>query len=118
MTTKDLMLKVKEELEAQGFTVNSQDDYSRQAKAERDNKSEWIPVEGYDFKRYYGVDIRLEVVHRHNGTDENKSVDIAVYKYYASSGRCVSKERVNANMGDKAIKNRINKMVALFEATN
>lgn len=115
MNTYELMLKVKEELEARGFSVNSHDEFKWSASAVRDGKSEWRAVEGWNHKNYFGIDIRFNVVHRHNGTEENKSVDIAVYSWDKSSGHRIARERVNVKMGDKAIKSRVDKIVAVFE---
>lgn len=121
MTTYDLMIKVKEALEAKGFTTSSPKfgnrlDYEVEGSATKDGKSERRPVEGYDFTRLYGYNICFNVVYRSNGTDENKSVDIAIYEWEASSGRRIAKERINTKMGEKAIATRINKIVEAYEA--
>lgn len=115
MTTNELMIKVKNELEARGFEVNSPDGYTHQAHATKDGKSEWRPVEGYTFERLYGYQITLNVVHRHNGTTENQSVDVRVMKWIASSGGPVATERVNTKMSDRSIANRVNKIAEIFE---
>ena len=115
MTTYDLMIKVKEALEEKGFTTDSIDDYSRQAWATKDDKCKWTPVEGWDFTRLNGFRIDFNVVHRSNGTDENVSVDINVYEWKDSSGQRITKERINTKMGEKAIVNRINKIVEIYE---
>lgn len=122
MTVQELMLRVKDELEARGFTTVSAkfsnlEDYAFETHAERDNKSEWRPVEGWSSPRLCGVRIEFRVVHRHNGTDTNQSVDIAVYQYKNSSGKRVSQERINTHMGDRAIKTRIDRIVKVFEET-
>lgn len=121
MTTYELMLKVKEELEARGFETRSAKatnlrDYEFQASATKDGKSEYRPVEGYTFTHLYGFDIRFSVVYRSNATEENVSVDIGIYEWKASSGRRLTKERVNTKMSEKSIVNRINKIVAFYEA--
>ena len=115
MTTYDLMIKVKNELEAKGFTTNTFDDYKRYANATKDNKSERRPVAGYDFTHLYGFTVEFVVVHRHNGTSENQSVDISIFEWKASLGKRVTKERINTKMGEKAIKTRINKIADIYE---
>ena len=121
MTTYDLMLKVKEELENRGFETSSAKatnlrDYEFQARATKDGKSEYRPVEGYTFTHLYGFTVSFSVVYRSNATDENVSVDIEIYEWKASSGRRLAKERVNTKMSEKSIVNRINKIVSLYEA--
>lgn len=120
MTTYDLMIKVKEILEEKGFTTRSpkfanHPYYGYQAHATKDGKSEHRAVEGYTFTHLYGFEIFFNVVHRSNGTAENQSVDISIYEYKASSGKRLAKERINTKMGEKAIMNRINKIVELYE---
>lgn len=115
MTTYDLMLKVKTELENKGFEMIAPNGYGWQAHATKDGKSEYIPVEGYSFCDLYGYRITFETVYRSNGTAENISVDIAIYKWYRSSGRRIARERINTKMGEKAIMNRINKIADLYE---
>ena len=114
MTINELMIKVKDELEARGYEVSSTNGYAHQARAERDGKSEYRPVEGYNFKNLYGYNIIFEVVHRHNGTSENQSVDIGIYKWNASSGGRIANERVNTKMSVRSIANRINKINEIF----
>lgn len=120
MTTYDLMIKVKNELEAKGFTTGSAklanvQDYGHSAWATKDGKSEYIPVEGYNFSRLYGYRIAFETVYRSNAAADDISVDISIYKWYASSGCLIAKERINTKMGEKAVMNRINKIAALYE---
>ena len=114
-TTKDLMFEVKVELENKGFEIKHFDE-NYQATATKNGKSERRPVDGYDFTRLYGFTINFEVVHRHNGTDANQSVDVMIYEWEASSGRRVAKERVNTKMSNKSIANRIAKIVEMYEA--
>jgi hypothetical protein len=121
MTTYDLMLKVKNELEAKGFETTSPKfsnclDYEVQAQATKDGKSERRPVKGYNFTHLYGYTISFEVVYRSNATSENVSVDISICEWEASSGKRIAKERINTKMSDKSIKNRINKIVEMYEA--
>lgn len=119
MTTYDLMLKVKEILEANGFEVRSPKasnlkDYERQGHATKDGKSWKEPVKGYSFTYLEGYQITFEVVFRHNGADENISVDVSIYKWHQSSGRRMAKERVNVNMSEKSINSRVNKIITLY----
>ena len=121
MTTYDLMIKVKDELEARGFTTESAKfsnrmDYEVQASATKDGKSERRAVEGYTFTHLYGFNIYFDVVHRSNATAENVSVDISIFEWEASSGRRIAKERINTKMGEKAIMTRINKIVDVYNA--
>ena len=115
MTVIELMNKVKYELEVRGFDVASADGYTRQAYATKDGKSERRHVEGYTFTHLYGYQVHFDVVHRHNGAAENQSVDVCIYKWEASSGGAIARERVNTKMGDKAIANRINRVTELFD---
>lgn len=116
MTTYDLMLKIKEALEAEGFEVSSAKfsnllDFEFQATATKDGKSWWTPVEGYTFTNRNGFTIFFQVVHRHNGTEENKSVDLSIYEWKNSLGHRITKERLNVNQSEKQIQNRIKKIV-------
>lgn len=121
MTTYELMLKVKEILDENGFETSSAPianlrDFEHQGHATKDGKS-WYQIETkYNLSRLYGYKITFEVVFRHNATEENKSVDVSIYKWESSSGRRVAKERVNVNMGDKAIANRVKKIIDQYEA--
>ena len=120
MTTYDLMIKVKNELEAKGFTTSSAKfrnalDYEVQAHAEKDGKCEWKMSKKYHMNQFFGLRITFEVVHRHNGTSENQSVDISIYEWENSSGKRILKERINTKMGEKAIMTRINSVVATYE---
>ena len=115
MKVNELMNKVMNELEAKGFEVNFANGDTRQARAEKDGKSERRPVDGYSFTHLYGYQVWLTVVHRHNGTEENQSVDIEIMKWNASSGHAIAKERVNTKMSDRSIVNRVNKIAELFE---
>lgn len=115
MTTNELMIKVKNELEARGFNVQSADGYTYQAWAEKDGKSEHRQVEGFKFTHLFGYDVRLAVVHRHNDTAENTSVDISIAEWSFSSGHHIASERVNTKMSDKSIANRVSKIAAIFE---
>jgi hypothetical protein len=112
-TVNDLMLKVKNELKLKGFDVHH--DFSHTGDATKDGKSEWKPVEGWNFKHLFGYTIKFEVVHRHNATAENQSVDIMVYRWDDSSGKRIAQERINTKMGERAIMNRINKIVDMYE---
>ena len=117
--TYDLMLKVKEILENNGFEVESTKssnlkDFEYQGYATKDGKSWREPVKGYSFTHLEGYRITFEVVHRHNGADENISVDIALYKWHQSCGQRMARERVNINMSEKSIVNRVNKIVTLY----
>lgn len=115
MTINELMNKVKNELEARGFDVNSADGYTHQAYADKDGKSERRPYkEGATYTLLYGYQVCFNVVHRHNGTAENQSVDVRVMKWNASSGGPIATERVNTKMSDRAIANRINKIAEIF----
>jgi flagellar capping protein FliD len=51
------------------------------------------------------------VVHRHNGTEENKSVDLSISEWKESCGKRIAKERLNVNHSEKQIQNRIKKIV-------
>lgn len=116
MTTYDLMLKIKEALEAEGFETSSPKfsnlrDFEHQGTATKDGKSWETPVEGYNFTRLNGFTISFQVVHRHNGTEENKSVDANIYEWKDSRGSRIAKERLNVNQSEKQIQNRIKKIV-------
>ena len=119
MTAYDLMLKVKNELESKGFTTATTTVTATgcmySGKAHKDGKCEYIPVKGYSFSDLFGYDIRFEVVHRHNAAEEDISVDIKIFKWYRSSGNRIARERINTKMGEKAIMNRINKIIDLYE---
>lgn len=116
MTTYNLMMKVKTELEAKGFTTESYwNDYSYQAHAHKDGKCEDRLSEKYNIIQLFGFRITFEVVHRHNGTAENQSVDICILEWEHSVGKRIAKERINTKMGEKAIMSRINKIAEMYE---
>lgn len=121
MTTYDLMLKVKEALEVEGFEVKSAD-FSNQkafevrATATKDGKSWRTPVKGYNFTHLNGFEILFKVVYRSNATAEDKSVDVNIYEWKDSSGYRVAKERLNVNQSEKQIQNRIKKIVDAYNA--
>ena len=119
MTTYDLMLKIKKTLEDAGFETSSPSfsnlrDYEHQANATKDGKSWRELVAGYNFTHLFGYTIMFEVVHRHNGTEENKSVDLRIYEWKDSIGTLVAKERLNVNHSEKQIQNRIKKIVDIY----
>lgn len=116
MTTQELMIKAKDILEANGYEVKSTDGFTWNAKAVKDGKAWETPVEGYTFTRLQGHTLGLGVVHRSNGTENNISVDVTITKWHESCGTYVAKERINVNMSDKSINNRINKIMAIYEA--
>lgn len=112
MTTNDLMLKIKDILEENGFEVTTH--FSHQASATKEGKSWKEPVPGYDFTRLFGHTVDFTVVHRHNGTSENISVDISIYEWKDSRGKRLTKERINVNMSERQILNRVNKIIAQY----
>lgn len=121
MTTYELMMKVKEALDEAGFETSSPKfvnlrDFEHQGTGIKDGKAWWEPVKGFTFKDFTGYAISFEVVHRHNGTDENKSVDIAIRNWKHSCGRLVVKERLNVNHSEKQIQNRIKKIIDQYNA--
>ena len=126
MTTYDLMLKVKEILEANGFEtrctkcLNSKGemmkDFEYDGSASKDGKLWREPVKGYSFTNLYGYGINFNVVYRSNGANENISVDIIIYKWKASCGTRIAKERININMSDKSINNRVNKIIDIYNS--
>lgn len=118
MTTYDLMIKVKEILEANGFETESPKfanlpDFAHQARATKDGKS-WYEVSSYGLNQLFGHQISFEVVYRHNSTSENISVDIILYEWKNSRGYTIAKERMNINMSEKQILNRVNKIINQF----
>lgn len=119
MTTYDLMLKVKETLDEAGFETRSaptKTEYEYQGNATKDGKSCWQQVQGWNFKELNGYEISFKVVHRHNGTEENKSVDIRIYNWKHSMGHLIAKERLNVNFSEKQIQNRIKKIIDQYNA--
>lgn len=121
MTTYELMLKIKETLENNGFETSSPEfsnlrDFEYQGHAEKGGKYFRTPVEGYSFTHANGFSITFQVVHRHNGTEENKSVDISIYEWKASRGHRIAKERLNVNHSEKQIQNRINKIINIYNS--
>lgn len=112
MTTHELIVKVKEVLEGNGFEATQYFDHFVQAS--KDGKAWKEEVKGYDFTRLYGYTVDVQEVHRSNGTEENKSVDISIYHWEASSGKRVAKERLNVNFSEKQISNRVNKIVEQY----
>ena len=112
MTTKDLIVHIKEKLEDKGFEVEmNSNDY---AFATKDGKSWREEVKGYSYTDFFGYTIGIRTVHRHNGTDENKSVDMEIVKWNRGFGRRIAKERLNVNFSEKQIDNRINKIVEQY----
>ena len=121
MTTYDLMIKVKTALEENGYEVESAKcsnckDYEFQAWATKDNKSWRKPVEGYNLTHLFGHRIEFNVVYRSNGTQENVSVDVEIVKWENSRGKQTAKERVNVNMSERQIANRLKKIMDAYEA--
>lgn len=116
MTTYELMLKIKNALDAEGFETSAAEfsnlrNFENHGRATKDGKSWRTSVEGYSFTRLNGFEIAFDVVHRHNGTAENKSVDLKIYEWENSTGKVIAKERINANHSEKQIQNRIKKIV-------
>lgn len=126
MTTYDLMMKIKDILEANGYETKSPifanvREYEVQYHASKDGKyyetkHEYMSPWGLtQLTSFHGYKILVECVYRSNGTSENVSVDIQIYKVEDSSGRRVAKERVNTHMSDKSIFNRVKKIMDIYE---
>lgn len=118
--TYELMIHVKDILEANGYEVTSSKlsnlrDFEHQGHASKDGKSWRTPVEGYNFTHLNGYEIGFYVVHRSNATNENVSVDVVIYRWRKSSGGCIAKERTNIKMSDKSINNRVQKIMDAYE---
>lgn len=120
MDVNDLVAKVANELKAKGF--DGQFDYYAndgkmyQLYVSKDGKYKRSPIEGRNYSRSDGFRIEAWVVNRHNGAEENISVDISIYEYEYSSGKRIAKERINIKMGERAIMSRINRIVEMYEA--
>lgn len=120
MTTLELMLKVKDILQTNGFETESVKysnlpEYGARGYAWKDGKAYRTPVPGYTFTNKQGYEIDFNVVYRSNGTEQNVSVSIQLVEWHDSIGHTLAKEKVNVKMGDKAINNRVNKIIALYE---
>mgnify|MGYP004452001239 CR=1 FL=1 len=116
MTTIELIQLLRERFEANGFNQDyipqsiknmSSDDY--QVSLSKDGKAK------YDGFKLNGWNIYINTVYKHNGTDENKSVDVSIGKFENSCGRTyeggIGNIRFNVNMGEKAISTRIDKIL-------
>lgn len=122
MNTTELMIKVKEMLNSEGFKTKAEDwnnpnDYSYRGRAWKGDRLEYRVEHSPwgDVKMLWGDELAFSVVSRHNGTDENVSVDVCTVRWERSSGRVISKERVNIYMSEKQIRNRVYKMVARYD---
>ena len=127
MTTYELMMKIKEILEANGYETRSpkfanKKDYEVQFSASKDGK---YYTTQYDYNglwgatkltKHHGYKIEVEYVYRSNGTSENVSVDIMIFALKDSSGWRIAKERVNTHMSDKSVLNRVKKIMDAYEA--
>lgn len=121
MTTYELMMKVKEALDEAGFETSSPKfanlrDFEHHGTGTKDGKSWWQPVEGFKCTEFTGYTIEFGVVYRHNGTDENKSVDIEIRNWKKGGGWLVAKERLNVDHSEKQIQNRIKKIIDQYNA--
>lgn len=58
--------------------------------------------------------ISVKTVYRHNGAEENKSVDITVYSKKGCMYHKITGERTNIKMTDRQIANRVKKIIRLF----
>ena len=111
MTVSDLMSKVLEELKKAGFETELEFGSAGNA-----HKSEMFRYESDDGSRPRpcGWRVRFEVVHRHNGEKENKSVDLKIYKWEKYYGYEFAKERLNVNHSEKQIQNRIKRIIDTY----
>ena len=65
-----------------------------------------------------GKQMLINVVHRHNGTDENKSIDFSFVEWRHSSGRGdkdrFPRQRIRMNQTDKTIDKKIDKAIDTY----
>jgi len=110
MTTYDLMIKVKDILEANGFETSSprianEKDFETSGTAVKKDRKE--------------LSVEFREVYRSNATDENISVDIEVIKWDNNSGIRsgirATKQRINSKMSDRSINNRVKKIMGAYE---
>ena len=109
MTVYDLIMKASDILEGNGYTVVAKDT-GVSASFAKDGKG--ALTEDY---RMTGLLVHLHIVYKHNAANENVSVDVTVIKW----NRCgvkVAKERINTSMTDRAINNRMKKIMSAYEA--
>ena len=101
MDVHELIAKVANELKVKGFDGKFEC-YADNGKmyemyVSKDGKFKVSPIEGRNYMRHDGYRVEAWVVDRHNGAEENISVDISIYEYEYSSGKRIAKER----MGNK-----------------
>ena len=121
MTTTDLMMKVKEMLNEDGFATKPAyrcDDYSYMGHATKDGRTEIREYTKYGItsEGKFGDEILFNVVARRNDADRDISVDIKLIHWEESSGKTIAKQRVNINMSDKQIRNRVSKIITEWNA--
>ena len=118
MTTLELVAKVKNALEVHGFNVfdtpwGKSDMYEANGRitVTKDSKAYFTKTD-YGVYHWNGFSIGTEIVHRHNGTAENVSVDAIIYTFKNSSGHGLDKQRFNTGMSEKQIQSRVSKLAA------
>lgn len=115
MTTHDLMLKVKDALESEGFICNSvklkdRPDYWFQGEATKPDKMK-VNLNG----RTYDLRVIFQVVNKHNASNDNVSVDIAICAFKGCSGMRICKERLNTKMSEKVFSKHIDNFKCSFK---
>ena len=120
MTTSDLMLKIKNALEQEGFITHPSQcvgGYEHDADARREEKS-WIEQVDSVYKiRFWGYIINFRVVHAHNG-GENKSVDAEVLmcRNGCRLGCTVETVRFHVDLSERQFQNRLKKLIGYYDS--
>lgn len=109
MTREELIKKASDILEGNGYTVVAKDT-GVSAEFAKDGKG--ALTEDY---RMTGLLISLNGVYKHNAADESISVDVTIRKW-DRGGVKIAKERINTRMTDRAINNRMKKIMSAYEA--
>ncbi len=110
MTTNELIIKINEALVKEGFTNDTP----------FWEKKFWHKDGKYSNDTQLGMTIEVNVVYRHNGTEENKSVDLTLRNWtqtgneWLPTGHCITNVRLNVNMSERQINNRIAKIIAQY----
>lgn len=118
MTTYELMLKIKDTLEGEGFITSTSNSkgikpFEYDGKARREEKS-WIEKDGRR-EIPVGYIIRFKVVHALNGR-ENKSVDVMVYEDKDRFMKKLTTERFNVDFSERQFQNRIKKVLDYYDS--
>ena len=114
MKTNELVNMVNEALKNKGFIKDTTFTYD-DCWYKEDKYTVLTKMLGeHTIYRPSGLLIDVTTVYRRNGTEEDKSVDITIRNWDQICGRKVAKVRLNVNMSEKQINNRIEKITSQY----